>query len=127
MIIVDENWLSDKELDQMIGNAERYNEDDHEKIKRFSARNDLEIYCRDLQSSLERVNNHHENKNHLIEKCKQVIQWLNDTSRTEKEMKDKEEDIKTTIIEVMKVEAATNPSRDESLSCGSSQQDNNFG
>jgi len=104
LAIVDENWLSEKELKRMIEEAERYQQDDQEKLTRFKARNDFETFCRDLKSTLERENQ--SEKKSLIEKCDELIQWLNDTPlATAEEMLEKGEVIMATI-RAMEEEAA---------------------
>ncbi len=112
----------------MTENAERYNQDDREKMKRFSARNNFETFCRDLQSSLERVNNYYVNKDlDLTEICEQMIQWLKDSPlATEEEIKEKEEYLKASVKAADIKEEAINPSRDELLPYGASQLDSPF-
>jgi len=48
----DENRLPKDEIDRMIADAERYRMDDLEQKKRALVRCELETYCRDLKSSL---------------------------------------------------------------------------
>lgn len=97
----------------MIEDAKRYQQDDQEKMKLFSTRNNFETFCRDFQSRLELMNG---NKD-LIEKCEQEIQWLNDSPfATEEEMKKREEDVR-----------AMAASNQEAIKCYSPfQQDSTF-
>ena len=72
----DENRLTKEEMERMIADAERYRLDDMEQKKRALVRCELETYCRDLKSSLDKKGMKHPMKKTLIEKCEQTIQWL---------------------------------------------------
>ncbi len=61
-------------MERMIADAERYHQDDLEQQKRATARNDLESFCSDTKSKIERA--HHPLKGALLEMIERVIQWL---------------------------------------------------
>jgi len=69
-----ENLITEEEMERMIADAERYRQDDLEQEKRATARNDLESFCSDAKSKIERV--YHPLKEALLEMIEQTIQWL---------------------------------------------------
>ena len=69
-----ENLVTEEEMRRMIEDAERYRQDDLEQEKRATARNDLESFCSDTKSRIERVN--HPLKEALLKMIERIIQWL---------------------------------------------------
>lgn len=68
------NSLIPAEKERMIADAERYRLDDLEHRERAAARNELELYCYNAKSSIERVDQ--SLKGGILELIQQTIQWL---------------------------------------------------
>ena len=98
--ITDKSFLEKEEIEQMITDADdRYHNDDLEQQKYTTARNDLELYCYNVKSSMKKVN--HSFKETILEEIDHTIQWLeNDPLVSVEEMESKKKNIEQWLIRV---------------------------
>ena len=93
LITNDETQLLEEEMNRIIADSERYRLDDEEQRKRAISRNDLELYCYDCKSKIERLN-HCPNKETVLEMIEHTILGLeNGPLPTVEEMESKKKDI----------------------------------
>ena len=85
----DKGRLSKDEIDRMVQEAEKYKEEDDKERDRIQAKNSLESYTYQVKSSVtdEKLSNKlsEEDKKTVIEKCQQVINWLDNNQTAEKD------------------------------------------
>ena len=90
----DKGRLSKEDIERMVSEADRYKEEDDKQKERISAKNSLESYCFNMQSTVEDDNIKGKldegDRKKLQDKCKEAISWLdaNQTAETD-EYKDK--------------------------------------
>jgi len=102
----DKDRLSKDDIDKMINDAEKYKEEDDKQRERIEAKNSLESYAFNLKSSIEndsvKSKISEEDRTKICDKCKDVLDWLDNNQTAEKEEFDyhrKElEDIATPIM-----------------------------
>ncbi len=98
----DKGRLSKEDIERMVTEAERYKEEDEKQKDRIAAKNSLESYCFNMQSTIEdeKVKLDEGDRKKIMDKCKEAIAWLdaNQTAETD-EYKDK----------LKEVEAVCNP------------------
>ncbi len=93
LITNDETRLLEEEMNRIIADSERYRLDDEEQRKRAISRNDLELYCYDCKSKIERLN-HCPNKETVLEMIELTILGLeNGPLPTVEEMESKKKEI----------------------------------
>jgi L1 cell adhesion molecule like protein len=84
----DRGRLSKEEIERMVKDAETYRAEDEKQKQRISARNELESYCYDMKSAVEdeelKVAICESDKKRVLDKCNEVIRWLNANQRAEK-------------------------------------------
>lgn len=85
----DKGRLSKEEIDRMVQEADKYKADDERQRERIGAKNSLESYAFNMKSSIldEKMQGKisDEEKNKVIEKCKEAISWLDNNQMAEKE------------------------------------------
>jgi heat shock protein 1/8 len=100
----DKGRLSKADIEKMVADAEKYKAEDDKQKERISAKNSLESYCFNMQSTVEDENMKgkmsEDDRTKILDKCKETIGWLdaNQTAETD-EFKDK----------LKEVEALCNP------------------
>jgi L1 cell adhesion molecule like protein len=81
--------LSEEEIERMVKEAEEYRAEDEKEKQRICARNALELFCYDMRSGVEggKVKDKisEVDKNTILEKCNEVIRWLDANQLAEKE------------------------------------------
>ena len=91
--------LSKEQIERMVNDAERYKDEDEKQKNRISAKNSLESYAFHMKSTIEddkikdRISD--EDKKTVIDKCNEVISWLDANQLADKE----EFDYKQTELE----------------------------
>ncbi|XP_013110576.2 heat shock protein 68 [Stomoxys calcitrans] len=83
----DKGRLSQADIDRMVNEAERYAEEDEKHRQRIAARNQLESYVFSVKQAVEDAGDKipHSDKDRVMEKCKETIQWLDGNTTAEKE------------------------------------------
>jgi L1 cell adhesion molecule like protein len=84
----DRSRLSKEEIERMVNDADKYRAEDQKERQRISARNALESYCNDTKSEVEvgslKDKISEADKNTILDKCNEVLSWLDDHQRAEK-------------------------------------------
>uniref|UniRef100_A0A8C6KLM0 Heat shock protein family A (Hsp70) member 8b n=1 Tax=Nothobranchius furzeri TaxID=105023 RepID=A0A8C6KLM0_NOTFU len=81
--------LSKEDIEQMVQEAERYKAEDDVQREKVSAKNNLESYAFNMKSTVEddklkdKISN--EDKQKVLEKCNEVISWLDRNQSAEKD------------------------------------------
>lgn len=85
----DKGRLSKEEIERMVNEAEKYKAEDDKQRSVISAKNALESYCFNMKSTMEdeklKDKISEADKNTVIEKCNEVIRWLDANQLAEKE------------------------------------------
>lgn len=85
----DKGRLSKDEIDRMVNDAEKYKAEDETQRERITAKNSLESYSFNMKSTVEDENLKdkisEEDKKIIIDKCNDVITWLDSNQQGEKE------------------------------------------
>ncbi|XP_014245165.1 heat shock 70 kDa protein cognate 4 isoform X2 [Cimex lectularius] len=85
----DKGRLSKEEIERMVNDAERYKAEDEKQKAVISAKNALESYCFYMKSTVEdeklKDKISEADKTTILEKCNEVIQWLDANQLAEKE------------------------------------------
>jgi heat shock protein 1/8 len=94
----DKGRLSKEDIERMVNEAERYKADDEKQKDRISAKNSLESYCFNLKSTVEdeKVKDKipEEDRKTVMDKCEEVIKWLDANQLAEKEeFEDKQKEL----------------------------------
>jgi len=94
----DRGRLSKEDIERMVNEAERYKADDEKQKDRISAKNSLESYCFNLKSTVEdeKVKDKipEEDRKTVMDKCEEVIKWLDANQLAEKEeFEDKQKEL----------------------------------
>ena len=85
----DKGRLSKDDIEKMVNDAEKYRNEDEQQRERISAKNSLESYCFNMKSTMEdeklkdKINP--ADKQKVMEKCTEVIAWLDANQLAEKE------------------------------------------
>ncbi|KOX80230.1 Heat shock 70 kDa protein cognate 4 [Melipona quadrifasciata] len=85
----DKGRLSKEDIERMVNEAERYRNEDEQQRDRISAKNALESYCFNMKSTMEdekikdKIDS--SDKQKVINKCNEVISWLDANQLAEKE------------------------------------------
>lgn len=81
--------LSKEDIERMVNDAEKYKAEDDRQKSVISAKNALESYCFSIKSTMEdekyKDKISKEDKEAVINKCNEVIRWLDSTQLAEKE------------------------------------------
>jgi len=102
----DNGRLSASEIQRMVDDAEKFKQEDEKQRQRIAARNGLETYCLNMQSTVEdaRLDNkiNKTDKNSIMDKVNEVIEWLDRTQiGDEDEYKHKQKEIEQVCNPIM--------------------------
>lgn len=85
----DKGRLSKEDIERMVNEAEKYRNEDEKQRCNISAKNALESYCFNIKSTMEddkiKDKISESDKNTVMEKCNEVIAWLDANQLAEKE------------------------------------------
>lgn len=85
----DKGRLSKEEIERMVNDADRYKEEDEKQKNRIAAKNSLESYAFHMKSTIEdekiKDKLSEEDKKTILDKCNDVIKWLDANQLAEKE------------------------------------------
>ncbi|XP_076651358.1 heat shock 70 kDa protein cognate 4 [Halictus rubicundus] len=85
----DKGRLSKEDIERMVNEAERYRSEDEVQRERIAAKNALESYCFSMKSTMEdeklKDKIDASDKQKVMEKCNEVIAWLDANQLAEKE------------------------------------------
>ena len=83
----DKGRLSQKDIDRMVDEAERYKEEDDKQRERIASRNQLESYIFNLKQAVDEAGDKlsGEDKNLIERECTNHLKWLDDNTLAEKE------------------------------------------
>lgn len=85
----DKGRLSKDEIDRMVNDAEKYKAEDDKQRERIGAKNGLESYAFQMKSTVEdeklKDKISEDDKKSIIDKCDEIIKWLDANSLAEKE------------------------------------------
>ncbi|KAK7092441.1 heat shock cognate 71 kDa protein [Littorina saxatilis] len=85
----DKGRLSKEEIERMVNDAEKYKDEDDKQKNRISSKNALESYAFHMKSTIEdekiKDKISEEDKKTIIDKCNEVISWLDANQLAEKE------------------------------------------
>ena len=96
----DKGRLSKEDIERMVNEAEKFRDDDEQQREKISAKNSLESYCFQMKSSIEdekfRDKIPAEDKKTIVDKCDEVISWLDRNQMAEKdEFQDKQKEVES--------------------------------
>lgn len=96
----DKGRLSKEDIERMVNEAETYRNEDEVQRNRIAAKNALESYCFSMKSTMEdeKVKDKIDpsDKQKVIEKCNEVISWLDANQLAEKdEFTDKQKELES--------------------------------
>ncbi|KAK9891051.1 hypothetical protein WA026_013378 [Henosepilachna vigintioctopunctata] len=114
----DKGRLSQKDIDKMVSDAEKYKEEDERQRQKISARNQLEAYVFQLKQAISDCGDklNPEDKNTVERECQSCLQWLDSNSLAEKEeYEDKQKQLTSVCSPIM-----------SKLYGGGQSQNNNF-
>nr|WKN50858.1 heat shock protein 70.0 [Callosobruchus chinensis] len=100
----DKGRLSQKEIDRMLAEAERYKEEDEKQRERVSARNQLEAYIFQVKQAAQECGNKlsADEKSTIERECESALKWLDNNSLAEKEeFEDKQKELTRTCSPIM--------------------------
>jgi heat shock protein 1/8 len=94
----DKGRLTKEDIERMVNEAEKYRVDDEKQKDRVSAKNSLESYCFNMKSTVEdeKVKDKisEDDRKTVMEKCNDVIKWLDANQLAEKEeFEEKQKDL----------------------------------
>merc|ERR1719300_1497887 len=94
----DKGRLSKEEIERMVNDAEKYKDEDDKQKQRISSKNSLESYAFQMKSTIEddkiKDKISEEDKKKIVDKCSEVIAWLDANQLAEKEeFDDKQKEI----------------------------------
>nr|CAI5855418.1 unnamed protein product [Callosobruchus analis] len=92
----DKGRLSQKEIDRMLAEAERYKEEDEKQRQRVTARNQLEAYIFQVKQAAQECGNKlsADEKSTVERECDSALKWLDTNSLAEKEeFEDKQKEL----------------------------------
>jgi len=115
----DKGRLSQKDIDKMVAEAEKYKEEDEKQKQRIDARNKLEAYVFQLKQAVQDCGSKlsEEDKSTVERECQNCLQWLDSNTLAEKdEYEDKQKQLTSICSPIM-----------AKLYGGGAQNANNFG
>ena len=109
----DKGRLSEEDIERMVAEAEKYQEEDKKIIESVEAKNKLESYVYQIKSSLNDENLKDKidetEKTNMEEKVKEYISWLDDHPKESKEIyESKQKELESQFTEIMKNVGGTN-------------------
>nr|AJW67923.1 heat shock cognate 70 [Sitodiplosis mosellana] len=85
----DKGRLSKEDIERMVNEAEKYRTEDEKQKETIAAKNGLESYCFNMKSTLDEENIKAKvseaDRNTILEKCNETIEWLDANQLGEKE------------------------------------------
>jgi L1 cell adhesion molecule like protein len=82
----DKGRLSKEDIEKMLADAEKYKVEDDRQKERIAARNQLESYVFNVKQAVEESSKLQEaEKNTVVQKCKEVLTWLDNNQLAEKD------------------------------------------
>ncbi|KAF2895470.1 hypothetical protein ILUMI_10707 [Ignelater luminosus] len=118
----DKGRLSQKDIDQMVADAEKYKEEDEKQRQCIAARNQLEGYVFNLKQSLSEVGDKlsSEEKSTVEKACEDCLKWLDSNLLAEKEEYEHHQKELTSICSpiMTKLYASNNTGAGHPGSCG---------
>ncbi|NP_001164098.1 heat shock protein TC005094 [Tribolium castaneum] len=83
----DKGRLSQREIEKMLADAERYKEEDDRQRERIGSKNQLESYVFNVKQAVEEAGNKlsAEDKKKALKECEACIKWLDSNQMAEKE------------------------------------------
>ncbi|XP_070536292.1 heat shock cognate 71 kDa protein-like [Ptychodera flava] len=117
----DKGRLSKEEIERMVLDFEKYKNEDEAQRERISAKNNLESYCFNMKKTVEdeklkdKISD--EDKTKIVEKCQEVITWLDSNQTAEKDeyedrLKEIEGICKPIIVKLYQTQVARESSTD---------------
>ena len=89
VITNDKGRLSKEDIERMVRDAEKFKADDDKQRDKIQAKNSLESYAYNMKSTVEddKVKDKisEEDKTAIMDKCKEIIEWLDKTETADKE------------------------------------------
>ncbi|XP_068694171.1 heat shock cognate 71 kDa protein-like [Montipora capricornis] len=89
VITNDKGRLSKEDIERMVRDAEKFKADDDKQRDKIQAKNSLESYAYNMKSTVEddKVKDKisEEDKTAIMDKCKEIIEWLDKTEAADKE------------------------------------------
>jgi len=103
----DKGRLSEEDIERMVAEAEKYQEEDKKIIESIEAKNKLESYVYQIKSSLNDENLKDKidetEKTNMEEKVKEYISWMDDHPKESKEIyESKQKELENQFNEIMK-------------------------
>ncbi|KAL3272366.1 hypothetical protein HHI36_013845 [Cryptolaemus montrouzieri] len=130
----DKGRLSQKDIDKMVADAEKYKEEDERQKQRISARNQLEGYVFQLKQAVSECGDKlsSEDKGTVERECQNCLQWLDSNTLAEKEeYEDRQKQLTSICSPIMaKLYGGGNPSGNNfagGMPGGCGQQAGGFG
>ncbi|XP_031551335.1 heat shock cognate 71 kDa protein [Actinia tenebrosa] len=85
----DKGRLSKEDIERMVQEAEKYKDDDEKQREKIQAKNSLESYAYNMKQTVEdeklKDKISEEDKTKILDKCKEVIEWLDHNQTAEKD------------------------------------------
>ncbi|XP_049823570.1 heat shock protein 68-like [Aethina tumida] len=100
----DKGRLSQRDIDRMVSEAEKYKEEDEKQRQRISARNQLEAYIFQVKQAVSDCGDKlsAEDKSKVESECQNCLQWLDNNSLAEKEeYEDKQKELTSICSPIM--------------------------
>merc|ERR1719376_887029 len=132
----DKGRLSKEEIDKMVGEAEKYAEEDDKQRERVAAKNGLESYVFGVKQALEEPalagKISAEDKKKVESKCDECLKWLDgnqlaETEEFESTRKDLEADVNPIYTKLHRQSGAGGPAEGSTGSCGAQSGGNYVG
>ncbi|KAK4879562.1 hypothetical protein RN001_007708 [Aquatica leii] len=118
----DKGRLSQKDIDQMVADAEKYREEDEKQRSRISARNQLEGYVFNLKQSINDVGDKlsQEDKTTVQDACDSCLRWLDNNLLAEKDEYEFQQKQLSSKCNSIMSKLYSNPSQSQNVpgSCG---------
>ncbi len=115
----DKGRLSKEDIERMVNEAERYNEEDDKQRERMASKNQLESYIFGAKQALDDAGDKlsENDKSSVRNKCDEALRWLDNNSLADKEEYDyKYKELQRQCGEVMKKMHGASTCRSQSQS-----------
>ncbi|CAD6993971.1 heat shock protein 68 [Ceratitis capitata] len=123
----DKGRLSQADIDRMVNEAEKYADEDEKQRQRIAARNQLESYVFSVKQAAEEAGSKlsQSDKNHVLEKCNETVNWLDANTTAEKEEYEYKLEELTKICSPIMTKMHQQAGGPQPSNCG--QQSSNYG
>lgn len=123
----DKGRLSQKDIDRMVEEAEKYKEEDEKQHQRISARNQLESYVFNAKQAAQEAGDKlaEVDKNTVIRECEECLRWLDGNVLAEKEEYEHKQKQLTSVCSPIMTKLYNGDTQQMPSNCG--QQQNQFG